>query len=409
MKNYIFDLDMTLLDSSHLYHLRQMKNWSEVMNRLNEVVPFQTDDGHVHDYVSMLRSQGKKIGIVTSSPRNYSENLLKMYNIPFDYLVSGTEVTNFKPDPEGLNLCIAGLAASKGETVYIGDDVNDFIASHRAGIISVGCSWGHPLGTSRDMLSKGPDVFLKNPKYLLKDLSHCGFLGEVKAAGSPLQYHKGSLIKFSDGAIRFRCLGRYFSSAHSRRTNPFTVAINKFKDDDSNRAIFLDSITHWLTPASGWKPDLILTVPAKPGQQDRFTKLRAELAAHCNCEDGRTEFLSCTRVVADYKKKSFAERRATNEGLYEVLKDVSGRRILLIDDVITSGSTMTGIAKKLLDKGASDVRCLGLGLNQLDVFDNKVCPVCNGKLKLINGRRGAFWGCENYWPSKACVYSRSCD
>ena len=35
---------------------------------------------------------------------------------------------------------------------------------------------------------------------------------------------------------------------------------------------------------------------------------------------------------------------------------------------------------------------------------NKLCPKCNGVLKVRNGRRGPFYGCENY-PN--CKYTET--
>ena len=52
--------------------------------------------------------------------------------------------------------------------------------------------------------------------------------------------------------------------------------------------------------------------------------------------------------------------------------DVTGKDILLIDDMINSGNTMLRTAKTLHDKGARDIYCLapyGLFTNGLDVFD----------------------------------------
>lgn len=409
MKNFIFDLDMTLLDSSELYHYRQWGNWKEVMDNLDKVVAFVTDDGEVHTFVKKLKEEGKTIGIVTSSPKHYAEELLKLFDIPYDCLVSGSEITNFKPHPEGILKCMDTLNADKTETVYIGDDKNDFIAAHRAEILSIGCSWGHAYGFNKDMFSHSPDILIKSPRHFLRDLSFLKYVGERYTAREEIFQHKGSFVKYSEGTVKFRCLGRYFSSAHSRRNMSLSEAINKFKTDDSDRVIFINSILKWLKPDSKWKPDIIISVPPKPGQTDRFATLRSELAQKLNCEDGLSKYVKCTKVITDYKTKNFNERKTINKDLYDVVASINEKKILLVDDVITSGSTIMGIAKKLYDNGASDVRCVGFGLNQFDVFDDKVCPKCAGKLKLINGRRGTFWGCENYWPSKACDYSRSCD
>lgn len=56
------------------------------------------------------------------------------------------------------------------------------------------------------------------------------------------------------------------------------------------------------------------------------------------------------------------ERRANVLGVYEAIApNVWGRRILLIDDVFTTGATMAECARVLRESGAAEVVCLTLG------------------------------------------------
>lgn len=60
--------------------------------------------------------------------------------------------------------------------------------------------------------------------------------------------------------------------------------------------------------------------------------------------------------------KTPAERRANVLGAYRVRPDadVRGRRFLLVDDVLTTGSTMAECAKLLMESGARSVVCAAL-------------------------------------------------
>ena len=56
----------------------------------------------------------------------------------------------------------------------------------------------------------------------------------------------------------------------------------------------------------------------------------------------------------------YAERRRNIEGAFECDRDVAGEQVLLIDDVVTTGSTMSACAEPLIAAGASSVWGLAL-------------------------------------------------
>ena len=58
------------------------------------------------------------------------------------------------------------------------------------------------------------------------------------------------------------------------------------------------------------------------------------------------------------------ERRANIAGAYRVPKPelTAGKRVLIIDDVITSGATLSECAKTLRDAGAKEVLCATLAV-----------------------------------------------
>jgi ComF family protein len=54
-----------------------------------------------------------------------------------------------------------------------------------------------------------------------------------------------------------------------------------------------------------------------------------------------------------------AERQAIVEGAFAARRErVEGRRVLLVDDVVTTGATLNACARALLDAGAAGVRCV---------------------------------------------------
>ena len=69
-------------------------------------------------------------------------------------------------------------------------------------------------------------------------------------------------------------------------------------------------------------------------------------------------------------KKEDAARRANVLGVYEAadVGRIQGRRVLLVDDVITTGATAAACAQALLDAGAHSVFAVAMAVteNEMD-------------------------------------------
>ena len=84
------------------------------------------------------------------------------------------------------------------------------------------------------------------------------------------------------------------------------------------------------------------------------------LAAALELDDVAVETLRKNRNTAPQSgTESADERRANISGAYEVIDSelVRGKRILLIDDIITTGSTLSECARTLMLAGAEGVVC----------------------------------------------------
>lgn len=67
------------------------------------------------------------------------------------------------------------------------------------------------------------------------------------------------------------------------------------------------------------------------------------------------------RTTGRDQRKLGKEERAKNlHGSVEAIDDVAGMRLLLVDDVITTGASMREATRALLLRGASEVTCCGL-------------------------------------------------
>jgi HAD superfamily hydrolase (TIGR01509 family) len=117
-----------------------------------------------------LRDSGIRLAIFTGSdgeslPVLEDAGLLDF----FDPIITGRQIKNRKPDPEGILQCLEILATDPGESVYVGDSVIDVKASRAAGVRSVSLLTGagdsgslSAAGTHRVLASLAglADIFL---------------------------------------------------------------------------------------------------------------------------------------------------------------------------------------------------------------------------------------------------------
>lgn len=112
------------------------------------------------------------------------------------------------------------------------------------------------------------------------------------------------------------------------------------------------------------EPDLLCGVAMHTKRKRKRGYNQAQLIAqelakqlHLPCQ----QLLEKTAATAAQHTLSAAERRTNLQGVYRVLDEqqVAGKRILLVDDVITTGSTMLACAQALRQAGASWVGAVG--------------------------------------------------
>ena len=114
--------------------------------------------------------------------------------------------------------------------------------------------------------------------------------------------------------------------------------------------------------------DTVTWVPVGPKRrrQRGYDQARLLAEAACRLWDVRAEELLRKPVdnPPQSEIKDPAARRANVLGVYEIVPGASaeGKRILLIDDILTSGATLEECARVLTDAGAASVVCVTLAV-----------------------------------------------
>lgn len=110
--------------------------------------------------------------------------------------------------------------------------------------------------------------------------------------------------------------------------------------------------------------DMIVPVPLHPSRLsargfNQAQLLAEELSALCGIPV-RTDVLFRTRKTKQQAKLPHEARRANVENAFEARVQLDGMRVLMLDDVITTGSTICAGAEALHEAGALDVQAISV-------------------------------------------------
>ena len=397
---FLFDLDMTLVDSSAVAQLRSLQMWAQVAKNMNLVRPFKVAEGlSAHELPGKWKIRGVPVGIVTNSPRHYAEPILKAFQIEYDQLVSYGDTKQHKPDPEPLLEALKRLGVKPSrEVYYVGDDSVDVEAAYHAGVSSVGVGWG--ISSLFGMSSTAPDILVSEPSELARkiDLDQLGYIGERIAADEKYMPHWGSVLHCDDSGNEVYALGRYMTASDPRHAHhQLSRAILSLKNDDETAEVLGVALGSAIAEAE-IEGRYIVPVPPKPSQQRHRFKLLLDEAKQY-LPKGRSvsiDGLKCVKEVEGYKSMGPWERAEAIKGAFETGYKWNGNSVLLIDDVYTTGETIAECVRVLKENGAGDVRTLVLGKDQR-TFERRMCGNCGRSMRIRKSRKGElFWGCSGY-------------
>ena len=99
---------------------------------------------HSKEVLLELKKEGFNLGIVTNKLHHLTEYALKCIGLDniFTIIVGFDDVTNPKPNGEGILKAIEQFNGNKKTSIYIGDNKSDYLSAKNAGIDCALVNWG---------------------------------------------------------------------------------------------------------------------------------------------------------------------------------------------------------------------------------------------------------------------------
>lgn len=108
------------------------------------------------------------------------------------------------------------------------------------------------------------------------------------------------------------------------------------------------------------KTDIIVPVPMSKRSRRKRGYNQSELIAEVVSVETGIPFKCIVRKVRETREQKSlgkAGRKLNLQNAFQITENVAGKRILLIDDICTTGSTLSEIAVLFRKNGAEDVIC----------------------------------------------------
>jgi len=102
----------------------------------------------VRETLVALRGQGVKLAVVTNKEGRYTRTVLDVHQLSplLDCVVSGDTLPTKKPDPAGIQSCLAQFAVPLHRALFVGDSSIDVATARNAGVAVWALPYGYNMG-----------------------------------------------------------------------------------------------------------------------------------------------------------------------------------------------------------------------------------------------------------------------
>ena len=412
----LFDLDQTLVETEDMKVLRESgKNRDDADYKkqvIDELKAKEKKDRLIYSEELLLKIKDRfpeiKFGVFTRAPRSYANAILGAAypSVEWDVIVAYEDVKRTKPYGEGIDKAMWSFGyTSIWKVILVGDGDADIRAAYNAGCVVAldKTSWpGRRTTDNWNALGHIPDVVIDAPEEILDVLhNYEAYLPELERLLSKTDKRVGGarfdrvnkFIPREAGGDKtafpiFSC-GRSFSGYKSlewrKKWHKLTQSIHDQKDADQFPEEWIKSVKTFITQNFAvlvLGGELIISViPHRPGRKPRLENFLGQLEA--SYKENPSMGVAKLSFVPDLLAYKAGVRSNSNDKLSSIERfqnvrdhlfvnriDVvkKGVKVLIIDDVSTTGSSLIYGKKYLSNAGAGEVTCLSIAMNISNVL-----------------------------------------
>ena len=334
---------MTLIDTSALEDLRKAGNWKKIKKALNVTRVYPG----IPELINILQKECK-LGVVTSSPKEYAKDLLEYHELPIKNIIAYHDTKRHKPHPDPILRAIENISKSGDRIVYIGDNLIDVEAAFAANVDEIYlATWG---GCDNANLTNVniPFTSVETPQQLLDTIRGDKKMGNIQL----LEFELNSDL------VTGLSLGYYFKKYTPYHDKVSISVKDGFKANDENHVKFwskiaADSIKECFFDNYELPIDHVIRVlgsnELESSGKSPLDTLGKSIASALECNYS-PELLKKSRKTRPLKLTNLRSERVEElTGVYQVSEGVIENQdnILLIDDICTSGTTAKVIANAI--------------------------------------------------------------
>ena len=124
----------------------------------------------VKDFLHTVKKKGIHVALVSNVGGKSLFKALKKLGLEdfFEVALSRNDVLNLKPSPDGINVALERIGASRDNSIFLGDSLDDVNAARNAGLRVMVISEGENL--KEEILAAKPDYVIQGYEELLRTM-----------------------------------------------------------------------------------------------------------------------------------------------------------------------------------------------------------------------------------------------